>query len=157
MTSVVSSRVGFLQLLRLSDASLPLIDVVTAMEQPPLDLSKATKLKYLMFLCRGLKIQPTIMALRTVESKTLQRITIHPHISAIEGPIEETVQEWQDLDRLLIQFWTSRSVRSQFVYGRDEGGNYLRDHAPSLLPELTRRGLVDLVEHTPPSLRTTMR
>jgi len=127
------------------------------MGRPPLDLSKATKLKHLMFLCRGLKIQPTITALRTVESKSLQRITIHPHTATIQDPIEEVAQGWQDLDRLLVQFWTSRSVRPQLLYGHDKGGQDLRDRAPSLLPELTRRGLVEVVEHSPPLLRNTMR
>jgi len=109
-----------------------------------------------MFFCRGLKIQPTTAALQTVESKALRWVTIHPYAVIPQDPIEETAQEWQALDRLLIQLWTSRSVRSQLLYGRDEGGSYLRDHASCLLPELTRRGLVDLVEHQPPSPRTAI-
>ena len=149
---------GFLQLLRSVGISPLLVDVGTSRGQPSLDLSKATKLKYLTVFCRGLKIQQTVMVLQTVESKTLRRITIHPYAVTPQGLIEGAVQqEWQDLDRLLVKFWTSRSVRSQLVYGRDQGGNYLRDHAPSLVPELTSRGLVDLVEHIPPSPRTTMR
>jgi len=127
------------------------------MGQPPLDLSKATKLKDLTFMCVGLKIQPTVMALQTVESKTLQRIIIHPHTATIRDPIGEAAQGWQDLDRLLVQFWTSRSVRPQLLYGRDKGGQDLKDRAPSLLPESTRRGLVGLVERRPPLVRTTTR
>jgi len=127
------------------------------MGQPLLDLSKATKLKYLIFLPLGLTLQPTIMALRTVESKILRQITIHSHTATIRDPIEEAAQGWQDLDRLLVQFWTSCSVRLRLLYRRNKRGQDLRDHAPSLLPESTRRGLVELVEHSPPLLRTTMR
>ena len=102
-----------------------------------------------------LALTSRLLNIQTVKSKTLQRITIHLHSATIRDPIEEVAQGWQDLDHLLVRFWTSRSVRLRLVY---EGGNYLRDHAPSLLPELTKRGLVDLVEHIPPpSLRTTMR
>ena len=55
-------------------------------------------------------------------------------------------QEWEDLDRLLVQFWTACSIRPKFMYVAEEGEDDLRDLAPSLLPELTRRGAVDLVE-----------
>ena len=82
-------------------------------------------------------------ALRTIKSKTLQYITIHPAtVLTIEDPVH---QEWQDLDRLLVQFWALHPIRLQVTYGIKEGGIDLRDHIPTLLPELTRRGLVDLV------------
>jgi len=86
-----------------------------------------------------------ITTLQTVESKNLQRINICQAI-VLPKEIEEMVcQEWHDLDRLLVQFWTSHSIRPEVTYVAQKGGEDLRDHAPSLLPELTRRGLVDLV------------
>ena len=84
------------------------------------------------------------MSLQTVESENLRQITIHPYATTLTGTAVH--QEWQDLDRLLVQFCTSHSIRPRVMYGLDEGGREMRDHASSLLPELTRRGLVDLVE-----------
>ena len=94
------------------------------------------------------------MALRSIQSKNLQQITatIHP-IGGFGSPIEDTVrQEWQDLDHLLVEFWTSRSIRPKFRYDAGRGENGFRGLAPSLLPELTRRGLVDLVERNRPTV-----
>ena len=112
------------------------------------DLSKATKLKHLKFL-RTIK-RPTVQwitaALQTAESKNLQSITICPDDNVPESVWEPVRQEWRDLDQLLVQFWTSHSIRPQVVYVARKGGKDLRTDAPNLLPELTRRGLVDLVE-----------
>jgi len=84
------------------------------------------------------------MALETVKSEYLRNITINPTTSGtIEGGV---YQEWEELDQLLIQFWITHSVRPRLEYRVGKRGKYLRDCAPSLLPELTRRGLVDLVE-----------
>ena len=117
-----------------------------------LDLSKAPKLKCITFLGRRSNIYWVVAALRTVESKNLQQITIRLHTATLRNSIEETdCQEWQDLDQLLVQFWTSHSIRPQLVYSPNSGGREARDRAPRLLPELTRRGLVDLVEYSPPS------
>jgi hypothetical protein len=121
------------------------VDVDTS-GTPPLDLSKATKLKDISLRCNGPNVQPFAMALQTVQSKRLQQITIQP-CGAFVYPVEETVlQELQDLDRTLVQFWTSHSDSSKDHVCGGEGKNDLRGLAPSLLPELTRRGAVDLVE-----------
>lgn len=85
------------------------------------------------------------MSLQTVESESLQQITIHPYATTLTGTAVR--QEWQDLDCLLVQFWTSHSIRPRLLYGRDKEGKEMRDHAPNLLPELSRRGLIDLVEY----------
>jgi len=113
-----------------------------------LDLSKATKLKHLRFLRTRIKstVRWITMTLQTVDSKTLQSITIDPHSAIPETVEEEVYQEWQDLDRLLVQFWTSHSIRPKVKYVPRWGeGRELRDDAQILLPELTKRGLVDLV------------
>ena len=53
-----------------------------------------------------------------------------------------------DVDRLLVQFWDSRSIRSKFMYLPMAGNEKveIRDRAGRLLPELTKRGIIDLVE-----------
>ena len=83
-----------------------------------------------------------IAALRTVESKNLQQITIHPYAQEDE---KMDHQELQNFDRLLVQLWTSHSIRPQLVYTLDNG----RAFVSGLVPELTRRGLIDLVKYSP--------
>ena len=116
----------------------------------PLDLSVATKLRDLVFQCTGVNVRWVAMALQTVESKDLQWVTLRPDIPTSVDVIEGTVrEEWQDLDRSLVQFWTSHSIRPQVIYSPVSGVKDIRDHASNLLPELTRRGLVDIVRVYP--------
>jgi hypothetical protein len=99
------------------------------------------------------------MALQTVQSKNLQQITIyllavsvnlqqiniHPY-GTPGNPVEETVpQEWRDLERVLVQFWTSHSIRSKIMYEVGKGRKDRGAIVSRLLPELTRRGLFDLL------------
>ena len=111
-----------------------------------IDLSTATKLKHLMLRCGGSSIQRVITSLQTVVSESLQQITIHPHATVLLGTAVR--QEWQYLDHLLVRFWTSHSIRPRIVYEQYMGEREMRNHTSSLLPELTRRGLIDLVEHS---------
>jgi len=94
----------------------------------------------------GASVQWITTTLQTAESKTIRDITIYPFHSFPETIRGAVCQEWKDLDRVLVQFWTSHSIRPQVMYGASEGVKDMRDDIPSLLPELTRRGLVDLVE-----------
>jgi len=136
---------AFLQPLRLASTSPPFTHV-DASEVPSLDLSKASKLKYLEFLLTVPSVQWITTTLRSVESKNLQFIRINSFDNIREPVMEPFGQEWQDLDRLLVQFWASHSVRPRVEYIVEEGGKDLGGRAPSLLPELTRRGLIDLVQ-----------
>jgi hypothetical protein len=112
---------------------------------PPLKLSKPTKLKDLFFWCEGFHVWRITMALQTVQSKHLQQISIRLSITSA-NPAEETVHgEWLDLDRLLVRFWTSHSIRPKIKYSV-KGGDNPRAFVLSSLPELTSRGLIDLVE-----------
>ena len=114
---------------------------------PPLDFSEATKLKDLSLRFGGPSVQRITVALQTVRSKNLRRIVIRPLYITPESLGGEMVrQEWEDLDRLLVGFWTSHSIRPKIVYGAGKRESGLRDLAPGLLPELTRRGAVDLVK-----------
>ena len=49
------------------------------------------------------------------------------------------------LDHLLIQFWESRSIRLKVIYTEEGVAGYIE----RLLPEITRRGIIDLVERAP--------
>ena len=110
------------------------------------DLSAATKLKHLAFRCVRPNVQWVTKALQTVESEDLRLITFRPGPDTFLQLPESIRQQWQDLDRLLVQFWTSHSIRTKVTYQARGRGDDLTDHLPSLLPELTRRGLVDLVD-----------
>ena len=57
-------------------------------------------------------------------------------------------RDWEDLDRLLAQFSTPHSIRTRVMYKLADEGAVMKDRVPSLLPELSRRGLVDLVEYS---------
>jgi len=109
-----------------------------------LDLSKLTRLKVVWM--SGPSIRWIITTLQTAESTNLRQIIIQ--ISAPLGASTELFyREWQDLDRLLLEFWTLRSVRPRIEYMAEKAGCELRELAPRLLPELTGRGAVNLVEH----------
>lgn len=91
------------------------------------------------------------MALQTVDSKDLQLITLRPNHYAFRHSIQETVhREWENLDRLLVQFWTSRSIRPRITYESEMDEEELKGYAVTLLPELTMRGLVDVVQYSRP-------
>ena len=109
------------------------------------NLSTATKLKYLVFQCGRANVQWITEALQTVESKSLQQITVRPYFPRMIT--ELYCQQWHDLDWLLVQFWASHSIRPRVTYQAEVIKNDIRYYALSLLPELTRRGLVDLVKY----------
>ena len=127
--------------------TLPLLFEVVEHNKPLLDLSKLTKLKEVVFGCTGSDVQRIIMTLQTAESINLKQITIHSPTAFRKPIVESAYQEWQDLDRLLLRFWTSRSIRPKIGCKNGKEGCDLRYLVPRLLPELTSRGIVDLVEY----------
>jgi len=86
------------------------------------------------------------MTLQTAQSINLQQITIRSSTTVGKPIVESAYQVWQDLDRLLLQFWTSHSIRPKIVFKDGEEGCNLRYLVQKLFPELTRRGIVDVVE-----------
>ena len=86
------------------------------------------------------------MTLQTAQSINLQQITIRSSTTTGKPIVESAYQGWQDLDRLLLQFWTSHSIRPKIVFKDEEEGCILGHLVQKLFPELTRRGIVDLVE-----------
>ena len=73
------------------------------------------------------------MTLQTIKTKNLRQITIYSYGCYNQW---EGVGEWHDLDCLLVELWTSHAALPKFVC-KDR----LRELAPSLLPELTSRGV----------------
>ena len=93
------------------------------------------------------------MTIKTIKSKNLQQITIFSYTrTSLSGQIRDAVlQGWQGLDHLLVQLWTSHSVRLKIMYRRDEGEDEARGLAQTLLPEFTRRGVIDMAKMNDPN------
>ena len=118
------------------DQSLTL-DPDFLMVPSPLDLSNATELKDLGFRWAGSRVRWITMTLRTVQSRALQRIDVYFWIPYIRfTPTEEELREWHELDHLLVQLLTSRSILPTITCR-----TALEGLMPRLLPELTRRGI----------------
>ena len=100
------------------------------------------------------------MALQTITSKhrDLRQISIHvphdlthPNVDMVAGRFitEEICREWSCLDRLLVQFWESRSIRPRIVYPtpmEEKQRVCMRDSIGCLMQEITGREIIDLVE-----------
>ena len=141
--------------------SLELPFTVGFISNPSIDLSKATNLKEVAFRCHSLRAGWITSTLETITPKhqNLQLISIRiPRVlrsvaSATEAQEIEANPSMRllDLDRLLVQFWDSRSIRARILYPPSlEGCRFFAESAgrwiPYLFPELTRRGIVDIVE-----------
>ena len=59
-----------------------------------------------------------------------------------------TYGQWSDLDRLLVQLWESHPIRPVAVVFTKWVGELkkMRDWIGRLLPEITKRGVIDIVE-----------
>ena len=110
---------------------------------PPTDLSNLTRLKNVEFQIYGPNTQWITDSLQTAKSKNLRQITIYP-IPASGEPVH---QEWLDLDSLLAQLWTSRSVLPKIVFPERFGMGGLAHLAPTLFPKLTSRGVEPVMCH----------
>jgi hypothetical protein len=122
------------------------MDLVTKPGEPPLDLSKATKLKDLSFRYPASSVRRITMALQSVKSENLRRITIHPYDISANKIGDTERRQWQDLDHLLVQSWTSHSIRPTIVYEARRIMGDLGGITLNLLPELVGRGLIDLYD-----------
>ena len=123
-----------------------------------INLSKATKLKDVAFRPQSWTVEWVTTALKTIipQHRDLQQISIrlsYPTVVSLNGinvdaAPWETVgevgcREWLDLDHELVQLWESRLIRPRVAFVK-EGD--VRDSIRSLLPEITKRGIIDLVE-----------
>jgi hypothetical protein len=119
---------------------------------PSVDLSKAAKLKDVIFQPGLERVEWVIKALQTItpERRDLLQLTIDiPRNLTVAGFVangeeigELTHGQWLDLDCLLVLLWESRSIRPKIVYTVGFG---MRDFVRSLLPEITKRGVVDVM------------
>jgi len=111
-----------------------------------IDLSKAVKLRDVVFRCTGLHAEWITKTLNTVKSENLHSLSLKFPRSGIEDPVWEVAhREWLDLDRLLVQFWDSHKLRSKVIYATEKGEKDAKDEVAKFFPELTRRGIVDVL------------
>ena len=121
-----------------------------------LDLSNAKKLGGVTFWSISVKVEWITTALQTItpEHREFRLITIHVPYGLvlfkvgddIRQAVGETIhQGWLDLDRLLVRLWESNSIRPRVECdGRGEEEQSLNYCIGCLLPEITRRGIIDL-------------
>lgn len=126
------------------------------------NLSKATRLKDVAFLCGRLGAERVSLTLRAMISnqRNLQQISLQvpdvpydPTLNRADPanarrPIGEVIHEqWLELDHRFVQLWELYSIRPKLLYYTPQGKD--REGAISsvqcLLPEITRRGIADLV------------
>ena len=111
-----------------------------------LDLSKAAALKDVEFVFEGSSIQWIISALRTAQVKNLRTISL----ALPRDPTSQLVHhEWIVLDLLLLQCWFSHWLRPNLKHWWSGGLMYMESYIAKLLPESTRRGIVDMGYHRP--------
>ena len=90
----------------------------------------------------------------TSEHKDLRLISIYIRIRGHVGVQRKTQPEissrWRDLDHTLVQLWESSMIATRVVYtaGKEETG--AREYVERLLPEMTKRGIVELVGYIDP-------
>ena len=119
-----------------------------------IDLSKATKLKDVAFKLVGLDIAWVALTLKTITSKhrDLRGVLIEGHAffkfdawqTGTTAVKDETWEEWADLDRTLIQLWESHAVRAKVRYSSNKREESRELMGNFLLPEATKRGIVEL-------------
>jgi hypothetical protein len=106
------------------------------------------------FLLNSWIVEWIVTTLQTITPKhrDLRQITIKVSTVAssyIAPGISQTIEEvgcgqWLDLDRLLIQVWESHSIRPKIVSVAEL---CIGDRVQSFLPEVKKRGILDLVEY----------
>ena len=123
-----------------------------------IDLSKAIRLKEVAFWSRKPGDVWAAMALKTLtpEHADLRRVVIHIVIGPFPGDErvdtrkeigEEIYEQWMDLDRVLVHLWESNAIRARVVYKTEGTGKVAYEYIEGLLPEMTTRGLVEMVAH----------
>ena len=123
-----------------------------------IDFSKATTLRDAVFLPVSLSIEWVTLALQTITPKhrDLRQISIHvPYrrtFASVPANVRQIIGEpvfgqWLALDRVLVQVWESHSICPKIMYIAPGKEKKVMDACMGyLLPEITKRGIVDLVE-----------
>ena len=108
---------------------------------PSFNLSDATMLKDVEFQLHEPNVKWITATLQTAGFKNLQQITIRLDFAAFLDGIPETTRlEWQELDDLLVQLWTTRSIVPAFTYVKNGGRSGLGVPKTKLMPKLASRG-----------------
>lgn len=110
-----------------------------------LDLSKATKLKHVEFGCKTPDVEWVSAVLHTAKVKTLRNVSLVLSFDSVHGA-SRSEMGWVALDRLLVQLWTSHSLRPRLRYDSTGRGRDLGRDVTGMLPEATRGGVFDIVE-----------
>ncbi|KAF9789311.1 hypothetical protein BJ322DRAFT_1208557 [Thelephora terrestris] len=121
-----------------------------------IDFSEVINLKDVAFGLAGPEDVWIAMALETITSKHTDfrkvSITIQINPPNIDYPDyvrkavgERVYRQWMDLDRVLFQLWESKKIYAKVIFSAGEVGDGL-EYVVALLPEMTKRGLVDLVD-----------
>jgi len=89
------------------------------------------------------------MALQTItsEHRDLQQILIYAPFNPASIGDQWIDGQWMNLGRLLVQLWESNATRTKVIYSAArEENKTVCEYLGGLLPEMTERGVVDLVE-----------
>ena len=122
-----------------------------------IDLSKTTKLEDAVFRPASLEnVRWVTSTLETITPahRNLQQITIYipydpqAHFNFFTSTVgEEKCGQWSNLDRLLVRFWESRSIRPGVAYDTSMvQWGWARAYTEDLLPQIAARGIIDYVE-----------
>jgi len=143
------TSIGHPMYLHGSNLLLPAADPMSA----PFSLSGATKLRDVVFRPGSLRVGRISLVLRVIsrEHRDLRRVSVDEfyNLSHLDGNEdlrqvvgEVVLEEWLDLDRILVRLWESLSVRTNVIWtgGRREG--VMRGYVECFLPEMMKRGMV---------------
>ena len=123
-----------------------------------IDLSKATKLRDVVFILTSPDVEWITLALQTFtpEHRHLQRFSICvlftfalSRVGADPGQVIPAIggsvlDRWLDLDHLLVQFWELHSICPNITCVMLNEEKEIRDSMGQLLLETTERGIIDL-------------
>ena len=117
---------------------------------PPsrINLSGATKLESIVFICSAQSSEWIIATLETLmpNNRDLRQISIRFPFTVGHAEERDPGLRWSDLDRLLVQICEQYPV---CVKVSSRWRQMIESRVGKLFPEMTERGLVDLVDEVP--------
>ena len=114
----------------------------------PSDLSNTPKLKDMNFTFYNPHARWITEALQTADINDLESISLKtlPWVFSRALELGTAGLGWEDLDRLLVDFWAATSLRAKVARYENFEGVDPRDGITRLLPESATRGAVDFVD-----------